>query len=137
MVKKIVVIDDDDIFIFLARNTLMKLNPQLDFQSFADGERALNYFKEKSVLEEDMPEIILLDINMPYLDGWGFMNEFNKIMLNINKKVLVYIASSSNSKSDYDKAFNLQGIAGYVVKPIIKTNFKNLIESYPEPYLSN
>jgi CheY-like chemotaxis protein len=134
MVKKLFVIDDDDIFIFLAKNTVLKFLPDLNFQSFVDGERALEYFKENLLNEEELPEIILLDINMPYLDGWGFMTEFNKIMANVNKKVLVYIVSSSNSKSDYDKALNLQGIAGYVVKPIVKTDFKNLVDSYPESF---
>jgi CheY-like chemotaxis protein len=134
MVNKILVIDDDDVFIFLAKNTVHKLYPNLTFLSFADGERALQFFNENSIKEDELPEIILLDINMPYLDGWGFMNEFNKIMANINKKVLVYIASSSNSKSDYDKALNLQGIAGYVVKPILKDDFKKLIEAYTNPF---
>jgi CheY-like chemotaxis protein len=134
MVNKILVIDDDDVFIFLVKNTVHKLYPNLTFLSFADGERALQFFNENSIKEDELPEIILLDINMPYLDGWGFMNEFNKIMANINKKVLVYIASSSNSKSDYDKALNLQGIAGYVVKPILKDDFKKLIEAYTNPF---
>jgi response regulator of citrate/malate metabolism len=68
---------------------------------------------------------------MPYLDGWGFMNEFNKIISVLKKKVLVYIVSASSSKSDFDRAFNLNGVAGYLVKPFDKGDFGKLIEAYP------
>jgi two-component system chemotaxis response regulator CheY len=66
--KRIAIIDDDEIFQFTTRVRLEKLENIQEILSFEDGERAYDYL----CLGENLPDVILLDINMPIVDGWDF-----------------------------------------------------------------
>ncbi len=136
-VKKVFLIDDDDTFLFLARTSINKLELSISIETFSDGERAIDHLKSNSEIESNIPELIFVDINMPYLDGWGFFNEFSKIKSNFNKEVVLYLASSSDNPIDLQKAADLEGEIGYLVKPISKTDFLKIIEMYPDIYINN
>ncbi|MFY7653119.1 MAG: response regulator [Chitinophagaceae bacterium] len=118
-VKKICLIDDDEIFTFLMKKSIVHLNVASEVMVFPNGEIALSYFEQLTADKTDLlPDLVLLDINMPLMDGWEFIEAF----ANLNKTHLanteIYIASSSITSDDREKAATYAEIKGYLNKPI-------------------
>ena len=92
------------------------------FFSFSDGKEAIDSLKKIILKNEKFPDIILLDIEMPILDGWGFMEEFAILKPQINAEIKIYISSSSIAIEDKERAQNNPGILGYMSKPVTLDN---------------
>lgn len=118
--KKIIwVIDDDIIYQTIINKLIQKSGVFSTHSSFMNGKEAiitLNNTLEKD--DNSLPDIILLDINMPVMDGWEFMEEIKRIKSKINKHILIYIVSSSIAIEDRDKSKTFTDIMGYIPKPI-------------------
>ncbi len=100
----ILLVDDDDVYLFIAKHIFKKLSENLNVESFTDGEQALNFFKDCVKYNHNTPDVLLLDINMPYLDGWGFLEEYEKLRPNLNEKINVYLVTSSDQECDRERA---------------------------------
>ncbi|MBN8854126.1 MAG: hypothetical protein BGO55_07015 [Sphingobacteriales bacterium 50-39] len=123
------IIDDDQIYQLVMKRTIEQSGMVRDILQFYDGEEAINYFKEKQQTPEDLPELILLDINMPYMDGWQFLDEFIKIPFKGNYKRIIYIVTSSSTTEDQNKAKEYEVVSGYHVKPITKDMLEQIMQS--------
>lgn len=123
----IALIDDDLSFQFVSKKFLKATGHPHRLLQFHDGLEAINYFESHYKTAEDLPDIIFLDINMPYLDGWQFLDRLS--VLNIPSGAMtIYIVSSSLSQTDMDKAAAYKVLSGYEVKPISKEKINELIE---------
>jgi CheY-like chemotaxis protein len=116
--KHILIIDDDDISNFVTRKTLECYDLVDKTTVFDNPMDALDYLKNS----ESKPDIILLDIKMPVMNGFEFIEEFNK--LNCNS--VIYILSSSVYSKDKDKA-KVKGIK-YMSKPLKASTFQTLLD---------
>jgi len=118
--KKIIwVIDDDIIYQIIINKLIQKSGVFSTHSSFLNGKEAiitLNNTLEKD--DNSLPDIILLDINMPVMDGWEFMEEIKRIKSKINKHIQIYIVSSSIAVEDRNKSKTYTDIMGYIPKPI-------------------
>lgn len=128
MKKTICIIDDDEIYQFTAKSVIESTGVAKAILSFHDGEEAIEYFQLHNTEKDLLPDLVLLDINMPYLDGWGFLEEYIKIVPIIEKKITIYIISSSVDEVDLQKAEQLSEVSGYVIKPITTEKFYTLLE---------
>ncbi|MFD2541992.1 response regulator [Lacinutrix gracilariae] len=124
------IVDDDDIYQFTIKKTIQSLNYAKSVLAFSDGEEALQFMMDNISNEEDLPDIILLDINMPIMDGFQFMDEFIKIKPKLSKKITIYMASSSVDETDIKKAHQISEISDYIIKPIKQGKIKSIIEVY-------
>lgn len=116
--KKIWVIDDDAIYQIIVTKIIQKTNLFSTISSFYDGKNGIEALADTIANKESLPDIILLDINMPVMDGWGFMEEMAKLEALKNKTITVYIASSSIAYEDKLKSKTYPTILGYLSKPI-------------------
>ncbi len=76
--KKVYLIDDDDIFVFLTKKTILKVSEDVDVEVFSDGLQAITHLKQIYSKEELLPDVIFLDLNMPVMDGWEFLAEYQE-----------------------------------------------------------
>lgn len=117
--KKVFIVDDDKVFHFIIKKLLLKNNIDTISTFFENGFDAVEELKVKMNSEIDLPDLILLDINMPIMDGWQFLEEFRMIKNQLIKAPLIYLISSSNDIVDVNKAkeYDVE-IENYILKPM-------------------
>ncbi len=98
-INSICIIDDDPIVVFGMRKMLEKVVVSNQFYTYENGKVAIDGIKELIQKDEELPAVIFLDINMPIMDGWQFLQEF--ISLPISYKVRINIVTSSIDSADY------------------------------------
>ena len=116
--KNIWVIDDDPIYQIIINKIIQKSHAFSNSSSFINGREALNALKNLMADHQALPDIILLDINMPVMDGWEFMEEMKNIKSGIDKQIITYIVSSSIAIEDKKKSKTFKDIVGYISKPV-------------------
>ncbi|UFH45674.1 response regulator [Flavobacterium galactosidilyticum] len=89
-----------------------------EISSFKNGKDAIDELYNSSENIDAIPDIILLDINMPIMDGWEFMDELGVIKPKFNADIVVYIVSSSIAIEDKNKSKSHENILGYLSKPV-------------------
>ena len=114
------IVDDDKVFHFIIKKLFASNNIDIPYSFYINGLEAINGIKDKIELGMEIPDLILLDINMPIMDGWQFLDEFRKTKKeNGDIKTTIYLVSSSDSQSDLDKAKEYQDeIEDYFFKPM-------------------
>ncbi|WP_179374499.1 response regulator [Winogradskyella wichelsiae] len=119
------IIDDDPIFIFGAKRMMELSGFCNSFIVFKNGEDAINNLKPMMNTRQPLPDIILLDINMPIMDGWQFLDEF--IQIDSHKEITIYIASSSIDPIDLKRAERYENVSNYIIKPISLNTLKRIL----------
>ncbi|MDE0772338.1 MAG: response regulator [Salibacteraceae bacterium] len=120
------IIDDDHIYVYGAKRALLKTNFCNEVVVYSNGLEALAQLKLMQETHEKLPEIIFLDINMPILDGWQFLDEF--LYLESSKKPIIYIVTSSENPVDIEKANQYDMKKNYIVKPISVKKLTSLFD---------
>ncbi|MFE3872571.1 response regulator [Flavobacterium sp. ZS1P70] len=116
--KTIWVIDDDTIYQIIVNKIIQKSEMFSTATSFKNGKEAIDALTHIAKQDELLPDIILLDINMPIMDGWEFMEEMTILKPSMTKKMIVYVVSSSIAIEDKNKSKTYPDILGYLSKPI-------------------
>ncbi len=122
------IIDDDPIFVFGAKRMMELADFCNGFMVFQDGRKALDGLSAIVASGKNLPELILLDLNMPVMDGWQFLDEFTKIKT--DKRITLYIVSSSIDNEDFNKAETYEVVSNYIVKPITMDALKDILEDF-------
>ncbi len=114
MTKKIWIVDDDKLYTLLLTKTIRKISANAIIDNFANGEEAIVALKNSG----NLPDLIFLDINMPIMDGWEFLNAYIDLKKTMAQNIHIYAVSSSINNSDREKALRFHEIAEYLIKPI-------------------
>ena len=127
--KKVFLIDDDDIFVFLTKKTILKVTTDIEVEVFSDGFQAITHLKNIYDEKERLPDVIFLDLNMPVMDGWEFLEEYQDLYQSFARKTELYIVSSSISPHEMERSKNISSVADFIIKPLVKEKFLEIIES--------
>lgn len=118
-------VDDDQIFNFINRKTLEGMNAVNDIHTALNGQQALDLINGYFTGTRSLPEIILLDLNMPLMDGFQFLEAFNKLNLEGINRIKIIIVTSSDNPKDIQRAKSL-GIEHYLTKPVSEEDLKEI-----------
>lgn len=116
MKKHIIIIDDDPISIIILKKNLELITISQEIATFSNGKDAFNHL-EKDYLKDEK-YVIFLDLNMPEMNGWEFLNKVEHLILPQN--TTIYLLTSSINKADMEKAKQFTLIEKYLSKPISK-----------------
>lgn len=125
--KKVCVIDDDEIYQFTIRHNVLKLNNQNAVLSFTNGQQAVDFFASHQNNTANWPDVIFLDINMPTMDGWAFLDAFEPIALAAKQSITLFVVSSSIDEIDYNRAKSIPLVHDYIIKPLTLEKLQSLI----------
>jgi len=121
-VKKYIfcLIDDDLIYQFTCKKLIQSLELPIELIPFLNGQEALDFLLKNAKVENKLPDFIFLDINMPILNGWQFLEDYVNIKNQLCKPNLLYLVSSSIDFEDVERAAKNNLLTGYINKPISK-----------------
>ncbi len=129
LIKNIFLVDDDATFVFMTKKIIRSTAINSEINEFADGEAAIDFLKDHLDHTEPLPDVIFLDLNMPIMDGWGFLEEYVSLEPKMKKKVKLYIVSSSISPHEIERAKQFSSVSDFIIKPLVKEKFIEIIES--------
>lgn len=124
------IIDDDPMSSFYIKRLaeLGELANIITIYNTAQG--AINYLLHHKKTAEHLPDIILLDIYMPEVDGWEFLTQLRVIEDQLIKKAGIYIISSSNHPRDLTRAESFPDVKAYFQKPVTLEVLKEMVSGY-------
>ncbi|GEL11384.1 Response regulator receiver domain-containing protein [Flavobacterium glycines] len=116
------IIDDDKLSVKLMSMLISKNNFCEKIVSFHNPQTALNELIKNALNPSNLPDVILLDLNMPILDGWQFLDEFK--LITFAKKIIIFVVSSSIDPTDLEMAKNYPTVKNYIIKPLNSDKLK-------------
>ncbi len=115
--NKVFLIDDDRLSNFVNRSILRSIGLGFKVFPFETAEDGLEKFKELVARKLPLPELILLDINLPAMDGWEFLIEYAKLVPEMQTRPMIYMLTASVDKKDADRANSFPHVTGIITKP--------------------
>lgn len=128
--KRIILIDDDEATNYLHRMIIEKADCAEEIVVFTEAIKALDYLKSSTDGEHPSPSMILLDINMPVMNGWEFLDEYNNLPDEMKADVIVFMLSTSLNPVDRQKALEYNGVEGFKSKPLTSGMLMKIIEDH-------
>ena len=124
---RLAVVDDDEVFQLIIRKQIEMNDLKCEIVQFLNGKDILDFLVANHNNQQDLPDIIMLDVNMPIMDGWEFLDAYRDLSLDIRKKIRLYMVTSSVIQSDIDKAKRDKNILRFISKPISNQQLSEIL----------
>lgn len=133
MLKKVFCIDDDPITLMLCKKVMQRVEFAEDIDTLQNGEEAITLFENNqnsNQEKENIPELIFIDLNMPIMNGWEFLDIYHKKEYHKKFKTHFIILSSTIDPKDVEKSKSYPMVVDFLSKPITKTMLEELKSKY-------
>ena len=127
--SKFVLIDDDTTMNLVHATTIKHHHPGSEVLEFKSSQQGLAHFKQLLADNEDFPDFLFLDINMPEINGFEFLQAFQEFPEEKTKGIKIFMITSSLDLRDREKAFSFDAVYGFVCKPITIKTLKEILET--------
>jgi CheY-like chemotaxis protein len=133
----VMLIDDDEPTNFLNKMVVEEMDFAERIQVIPNAKKALEYLSTASHDNNDhcTPELIFLDINMPAMDGWEFLTEYEKLSEEQKSKVIVVMLTTSFNPEDRLRAMQIESVAAFRNKPLTVEILQEILEEHFPDYL--
>ncbi len=122
----LLVIDDDDINIFIIKKIVEKTGYDIEMVARSNGQQAIDYINDTIAQNKPLPNLVLIDINMPVMNGWEFIEAYEA--MDIEQNVDMYILSSSVYENDIEKTKSYKAVKGFISKPLSMERLTELVK---------
>ncbi|AWG21800.1 response regulator [Flavobacterium faecale] len=130
MLHKILCVDDDPITLMLCKKVISRTSFAKETITANNGEEALQYFKNiKSDKVEELPQLIFLDLNMPVMGGWEFLDTFCLPEYEAYNSISIVVLSSTIDPEDLEKTKKYSMVIDFLPKPISTKMLEYLIQN--------
>lgn len=128
----ILLVDDDPDDNFFNQIIINEMDIVDHIDTASNGLEALAYLKRENQI---LPELIFLDINMPRMNGWEFLNEYKHLSPSQKAKVLILILSTTANPDDIKRAKEIKEVSGFASKPVSKEMLTEILQKHFQDYL--
>lgn len=123
-------VDDNPHDNFFHKRTIKKVDSTTVVIEKSSGLEALEYLKSNKENEDLLPVLIFLDINMPRMNGWEFLQEYEQLDKELQSKVIIVMLTSSDNDNDVARAKAWDFLSDYITKPLTEEVFADIIKKY-------
>jgi CheY-like chemotaxis protein len=127
--SKFIVVDDDPGNNLICKYVIASIAPNASIHLFTDPEKTLEWIKEDYDSTHDQHTSLFLDINMPIMNGWEFLDTFSSLPSLLQEKITIFILSSSIDPEDIEKAQKHPLVNGYYSKPLRKETINQIFST--------
>ena len=128
--REVILIDDNPIDLQVCKMVFTKTQPDIEFKIFENGFTAMHWMNENEhTLVKEENNILLLDLNMPVMDGWGFLNYFEKLVSEIKNRTSIYILTSTIDPADIKRAEQFPSVKQFFTKPLSNKMIRSILET--------
>ncbi len=118
---------DDDTVTNMINTKIIRTSFDFTISDFTNAKEALDLLQLSATsFPEQTPDLIFLDINMPHMDGWEFLTEFQKLPAQYLKKCRVIMLSSSLDREDIERSKTFSAVCEFISKPLTTDKVRNL-----------
>ncbi len=128
----VLVIDDDEPTNFLNQMIVENSGCAENVKAVQSGQEALEYLTEKEKDKFPRPDLIFLDINMPAMSGWEFLEKYKNLHKEQQGKIMVVMLTTSLFPEDRVKANEMPEVSGFENKPLTKEKLDRILQKYFE-----
>lgn len=123
---KTFLIDDDPIYLFVAKKLLKEQNFSSNLQTFENGKLAIDYLLGLESSKESIPNVIFLDLSMPVMNGWEFLDHFKAAAIPHKENIKIIVMSSSINAMEIDLIKSYDIVQDYIVKPLTPADLEKI-----------
>lgn len=129
-INYVLLIDDDKVTNYYNKRIVNKYGKVKDVIAVSSAKNALEYLKEAELGITKKPNLIFLDINMPAMNGWEFVDEYKKLNTEFTKDIKLVMLTTSNNPDDYQRSLQIDTIDDYINKPLSVDLLSEIIKSH-------
>jgi len=129
--KRVLLVDDDDDANHIQERLIKKHGFAENIDKVWNGIEALEYLNRCVAQHDPLPEIIFLDLNMPKMDGWAFLEKYSQLGVEVKKKIELIILTSSINPDDAERASRNPEVKGYKNKFLDKQQLEEILKLMP------
>ncbi len=128
--NSVLLIDDDEPTNFIAKMIVTKADLNDNTQAIQSGVKALKYLQDENLSNYDIPDLIFLDINMPTMNGWEFLEEYKKLDIHKKKKIVLYMLTTSMNDDDQLRSEKIEHVDGFLIKPLTLKTYTEIVNKH-------
>ncbi|ADV51076.1 response regulator [Cellulophaga sp. E16_2] len=129
-IKSIILVDDDESTNFINSVFIKKLDIDVDVYKALNGEEALQILEESLEDSDFFPCLLTLDINMPVMNGWAFLERYKKLTTTIKDNCVIVMTTVSEDDKDLIRATDNEDVKEFFQKPMSDEKFSALLNKY-------
>jgi len=126
----IMLVDDDHHDNFFHEREIKKTSSETIVIEKNTGLEALEYLNSQKEDKNMLPDLIFLDINMPGMNGWDFLAEYEQLDTELQNRVIIIMLTTSDNEDDVSRAKAWRSVSDYITKPLTKEIMENIIKKY-------
>jgi CheY-like chemotaxis protein len=124
--KKIYFVDDDPVFVFISKKILKEEKFSEAIVELENGKKAIEALIDTDETDDALPSVIFLDLSMPIMSGWEFLDSFQAAPIKNKDKIKIIVMSSSINPLEIDMIKNYSVVHDYIVKPITPADLNKI-----------